>query len=176
MSLRVHRARLARLSETIRTPHLVSLAIRMTGWSLVLPLLKYALSVEKLVHLMAHPRREPGEVRVDETSRILQVAWWASRVQAWRFPSNCLERSLVAYRFLGRAGADPQLVMGIRRGPLGIEGHVWVELDNRPVLESSETVEEFDPVLVFGASGTVLGASDPLDSWCAGPARLLVRR
>src|SRR5262245_1861706 len=44
-----------------------------------------------------------------------------------RPPSNCLERSLGAYRLLCRAGAQPELVIGMKRALGGrIEGHTWV--------------------------------------------------
>ena len=44
---------------------------------------------------------------------------------------NCLQRSLVTYRLLARAGADVSAVLGIRREGLALAGHAWIQLDGR---------------------------------------------
>jgi hypothetical protein len=63
---------------------------------------------------------------------------------------NCLERSLVAYRFLGRAGASPQLVIGVARDERGVRGHAWVTVDGRPIGES--VPGNFEVMMTFGTS------------------------
>ena len=63
---------------------------------------------------------------------------------------NCLERSLVLYRYLARANADPHLVVGMAR-PDEYLGHVWVTVDGQPLLETPETLGGYTEVVTFGA-------------------------
>lgn len=69
---------------------------------------------------------------------------------------NCLERSLLMYRFLAELRADPVLVVGLTNAGR-TRGHAWVLVDGIPVGEREETLEEMTPVLAFGAGGKLLG-------------------
>jgi Transglutaminase-like superfamily len=84
-----------------------------------------------------------------------QIIALSSRVTRLRprLRSNCLERSLLAYRFLARAGADPRLVMGISTDAGVIVGHAWVALDGKPIHEPPAAVESFAPLIEFGPRG-----------------------
>ena len=62
---------------------------------------------------------------------------------------NCLARSLVLYRYLSRADADPRLVVGMAK-PDEYLGHVWVTVDGRPLLETPETLRGYEEVTTFG--------------------------
>src|SRR5688500_7961606 len=92
----------------------IGVVVRMLPWALLLPVLKRLIPISRLVGLMA--RRPPWPVAQKDTPEIARAAWLASRVQFWRFPDNCLERSLVTYRFLGLSGLDPTLVLGASAG------------------------------------------------------------
>ena len=91
--------------------------------------------------------------------RIVDLAARLTRLRPGR-RSNCLERSLLAYRFLSGAGADPHLVLGVGRSEGRVVGHAWITLDDAPVLESSEALDELAPVAVFGSHGTRLMTTD----------------
>jgi hypothetical protein len=65
---------------------------------------------------------------------------------------DCLQRSLLLYRVLSRAGAAPTLVIGFRRINGGILGHAWVVVDNQPVIEEAELLQ-YSPAFGFGARG-----------------------
>ena len=65
---------------------------------------------------------------------------------------NCLERSLIGYRYLSAAGATPSLVLGICHDDGQLRGHVWLCLGSRPLAES-EAIDESTPLLAFGAGG-----------------------
>jgi hypothetical protein len=81
-----------------------------------------------------------------------------------RAPANCYERSLAAYRLLGKAGARPELRIGVRRPGAGrLDGHVWVILDGQPVAETSAFIEQFTPILRVDADGCFepLGSPEP---------------
>jgi hypothetical protein len=69
------------------------------------------------------------------------------------FDRNCLQRSLLLYRELARAGANPELVIGMSTGNDGIRGHAWIVLDDEPLIDTRSTVDAFVPVCVFASRG-----------------------
>ena len=133
----------------------LSEAVRILGWACVMPILKRAIPLQTLVRLV---RRTGGRhrdgVREDQ---IVTFARWACRITRWSSGGNCLERGLIAYRFLGAINAQPTLVVGIGRGEGAMRGHAWVVIDGRPVGEHPATLGEYTPVLTFGPDGSRLG-------------------
>jgi hypothetical protein len=69
---------------------------------------------------------------------------------------DCLQRSLLLYRALSRAGANPMLVIGFDRMNGRIFGHAWVVVDGRAVLESETDLLRFSPVVAFGRQGVLV--------------------
>lgn len=144
------------------------LALRMAPWALAVPILKHALPLPRLTRLMWSSRSRPRDPARERA--IAKAAWWASRVQPRRFPDNCLERSLVTYRFLALAGADPRLVLGMRRAEAGLIGHTWVTVDRLPVQDPPERVDQFRRLVEFGPDGIPIGHDDQLRTWQDLPA------
>lgn len=145
---------------TIRIPAVspgdVSLACRAMAWALVLPLLKHLIRIPALARLMhLQPTGRPRDLARE--ARIVTCARWAARLVRWRAGGNCFERSLIAYRYLGGAGADPVLVVGLRHGDDGsMVGHAWVLVDGRPAGESAVAVAGYTPVVAFAADASRL--------------------
>jgi Transglutaminase-like superfamily len=112
-----------------------------------LPFLKRTFPLPRLVRLMwlspRIPGRDPG--REERTIRIVARLSRASG-------GNCLARSLVLYRYLSRVDADPRLVVGMAK-PDEFLGHVWVTVDGRQLLETSETLRGYEEVTTFGDKG-----------------------
>jgi hypothetical protein len=69
---------------------------------------------------------------------------------------DCLQRSLLLYRLLSAAGADPELVVGFRAQDGKIIGHAWVLVDDVSIVEPQSDLVRFSPVLRFGARGALL--------------------
>ena len=69
---------------------------------------------------------------------------------------DCLQRSLLLYRALSHAGANPKLIVGFDQMNGRIFGHAWVVVDGHPVIESETDVLRFSPVLAFGWRGIFL--------------------
>jgi hypothetical protein len=119
-----------------------------------------------LVRVLKHVWSLPGMVRLfharavsDDPATIerLEQTLSASGRFPRRPPSNCLERSLGAYRILCRCGARPLLVVGVRhRGANLLDGHVWVTVDGRPFGDSEERTAQYTLTTVFDADGTRL--------------------
>ncbi len=122
----------------------------MIAWAVVLPALARLLPLPSLVRRLWHEKASDNQERRAE--RVLALA---QAIYGRRRPlrDNCFFRSLLTYRFLAEASADPRLVVGVRRGEGGVDGHVWVMLRERPVHENSVSLAEFSPLLVFGPLG-----------------------
>lgn len=131
------------------------LVFRAITWRITLPALKYLMPLPGLVRLMW--RRPHGPVcgsdarRRDRVQSVQRLFAEGGRLLISR---NCLERSLVAYRFLAEGGASPHLVMGVSTGVAGVNGHVWIELEDRPFADTG--TGGFTPIVAFGAAGQSL--------------------
>lgn len=122
----------------------------MIAWALVIPVLARLFPLPSLARRLWHQKNRKLQKR--QTERVLTLA---GAIYGRRRPlrDNCLFRSLVTYRFLAEASADPRLVLGVRHSEGSIDGHVWVTLQEGPVHESSASLAEFQPVLVLGPWG-----------------------
>ena len=145
------RTRLA--ASLVTSPANAWLAFRMAGWRLVLPLMKRRLPLARLVRLMwrgerARPTTPEREARIAGLARVVYRSEHVSR------QGNCLERSLVLYRYLSAAGADPQLVVGIKSGEAAVRGHAWITVRGEPVEEPPESLEGLTEVVSFRGDGS----------------------
>jgi hypothetical protein len=133
------------LAGLLARPRDAWLAARIFGWLCALPVLKRTLPLERLVRLMW--RAPQGSTRNrDREERTIRIVAHLSRTSG----GNCLERSLVLYRYLGWANADPDLVVGMAR-PDEYLGHVWVSVDGQALLETPETLHGYAEVVRFRA-------------------------
>ena len=145
-------------------PRDLLLALRMLGWRLILRPLKRFVPLSRLVPLVCRPRasepRRPGR-----EARVLSLADRLCRGRLAR--GTCLERSLLAYRFLTEAGADPKLIIAVRREDDSLQWHAWVTRDGQPVHERAESLKAYIPVVVFDGRGSIEW-SDPAASSASG--------
>jgi len=146
--------RVRRAAATIESPADAVLAFRMLGWALVLPVLTTVTPLDTLVRVMSM-RRTRASRDAEVERRIGSLASLTHRAAGAGRRDNCLERSLIAYRYLCAASADPVLVVGARHGPDGVEGHVWVTVDGQPAQDDGEEIGRYDPVTSFEADGCV---------------------
>jgi hypothetical protein len=136
----------------VSAPADVWLLARVLAWSFVLPVAKRMLPLPRLVRLMwSRPRSSQGDRFREDT--ITALVTWVFKTRPPGSRDNCLERSLVAYRYLSRAGLAPSLVIGIEKAPSVTHGHVWVTVEGRPVHDSPEVLARFEPVAAFGSDG-----------------------
>jgi hypothetical protein len=140
-------SRLRALGRLIIRPSEAWLALRVVGWMVLLRPLKRMLPLPKLVQLMwTSPRVSARNTACEQRS--VAVVSRLSRASG----GNCLERSLILYRYLSHAGAQPRLVVGMAR-PKEYLGHVWVTVDGHPLLETTETLRGYATVTAFGRGG-----------------------
>ena len=124
---------------------------RLWLWAAMLRGLKQVVPIATLVRIArVSPRRHP-------TAGLRQrVESYLERKGRFPFrpPSNCLERSLGAYRLLCRGGAKPELVVGVRHSPeRGVEGHVWVTIEGHVLGETDADIAGFTPIVIFDSQG-----------------------
>ena len=134
------------LALAVRAPSDAWLVARMLAWRTVLPPLKYLLPLPRLVQFI-EARPAGGERRPEREERIAELA---KRVfNGGTSDDDCLELSLVTYRYLAVSGAHPRLVIGIRRDGRPASGHAWVTVDEMPVHDSPSRLTEFESLLTF---------------------------
>jgi hypothetical protein len=149
------REHVSRLRNSVSRPSDAWLIARMFGWSVVLPIAKRTLPFPRLVRLM-RPRNCTVQRDPNREAAITSLAAWVFKTRPPGARDNCLERGLVAYRYLSRAGAKPHLVMGVAKSMGGLHGHVWVMVDGRPVYDSPTALESFETILVFRSDGALI--------------------
>jgi hypothetical protein len=135
------------LAGLIARPGDAWLALRMKGWRLLLPVLKRRRPLPRLVSSMWDG--EESQPRPDREARIAELAIIVFRSQHSQRFGNCLDRSLVLYRYLSAVGADPELLIGVKRAEGNVEGHAWVEVRGRPVEEPPEVLDSLARVTSF---------------------------
>lgn len=100
----------------------------------------------------AWTRPRPGPHTRDSATRVTN-ALVALRRRRGPSRGDCLESALVLYRELSRAGAYPELVMGLGNRTGSVTGHAWVEVGGAPVGEASAALTAFTEVARFGEHG-----------------------
>jgi hypothetical protein len=150
------RRRAARLRNVVRRPSDAALFVRMLGWAAALPVLKRRMSLPRLVETARPAARTDAR---PET--VIALARWVYRLPGLR--DNCLEKSLLTYRYLPEANSSYRLVLGVRPNEAaGAPGHAWLTIDGAPVHDAPETLADLVPILVFDGEGRrqpVSGAS-----------------
>jgi hypothetical protein len=146
-----------RLRSSVSTPSDAWLLARIFGWSLVLPIAKRTVPLPRLVRLMGSRSERTAQRDLEREAAIASLAAWVFKTRPPSARDNCLERGLVAYRYLSRAGASPELVVGVAKEMQGVHGHVWVTVDGRAVHDSPSTLADFEPIFVVKSDGTLIG-------------------
>jgi hypothetical protein len=150
--------RLGVVRSLVGSPRDVWLLARMAGWASVVPVLKFAIPLPRLVRLVTPRRRRP---RVDAHARVVRLTNLLYGTGAFRLSDNCLERSLVTFRYLVAADAAPTLVVGMRGEGNGYLGHAWVTVSGTPVHDSPALIATLAPVVAFADDGRVVTPPEP---------------
>jgi Transglutaminase-like superfamily len=148
--------RLRSIRWHVRTRADAWLAIRMFGWRLVLPALKRVLPFDTLARSM----RGRPDTR-SEREQVVRLASWIYGSRRLTGGDNCLERSLLLYRYLSRTDPDARLVVGFRNSGQTVQGHAWVAVGNRAMAAETDGRGPYEPIVSFGRDGRIIeGARD----------------
>jgi hypothetical protein len=123
--------------------------LRLLGWRVALAALKRTVPIPTLVRLMA----TPGGRSTRDTPRIVELVDWLYAPRREQDLGNCLDRSLVLYRYLSRNEPGTRLVLGMRRGSSELEGHAWVMAGDRAFGETPASGGGFVTLATFAADG-----------------------
>ena len=143
--------RFRRCLQLLRNPRDAWLMLRVVSWALVLPVLKRVVPLKKLAAVMwCH-----SKTRLNEEQKVATIVRWI-----YRFLSpadrSCLQRSLILYRFLSKNNFDPLLITGMRKTPdQQWKGHAWVLVDRQPFEESFHSIQDYQPMIIFGRNGVM---------------------
>jgi len=151
-------ARFRKLRHEIAGPRDALLAVRIGLWAAALRILKHLVPLPVLIRIVrlatSRDDRDPHREQ-----QIVTLSRWACRLWSGRRRGECLERSLVTFRYLSAAGAEPRLVVGFAPGDgRGVRGHAWVVVDGQAVDESVNSLADFAPFASFGPDGTAATA------------------
>ena len=115
--------------------------------------------VVPLPRLAQNAWQQPRQSRDRAAERHVIAA--VTRLRQWiGRDADCLQSSLVLYRELSRLGAEPVLAVGFRRQLDRVEGHAWVSVDGRVLLEAAPE-DPFTAALHFGHGGTLMADPGP---------------
>jgi hypothetical protein len=141
-----------RVPDEITSASDLLLAVRIVALALAIRVLKYVVPLPTLVRAVA-PRPHLGPRTGQREQTIAVFARAAARLVRPRSEGSCLERSLILYRHLALAGAQPRLLVGFRRDHTAVHGHVWVVVDGEPVADSPAVCAGYDVALRFDSFG-----------------------
>jgi hypothetical protein len=122
----------------------------MLAWRAIMPLLRRIMPLPRLVGLM-DSRPADGDSRSERQQLVADLSQRVFNV--FRIEDNCLDLSLVTYRYLVMAGADPRLVIAVRKDGQLTRGHAWVTVAGVPVHDSTERLGDFTSLMTFEPGG-----------------------
>jgi hypothetical protein len=129
--------------------------VRLASSYAAFTVLKHIAPLQTLARLAwTAPRNGDPSRRGMSTSGVV----WIGRV-AGASRGDCLQRALLLYRELSRAGDRPVLVAGLRQDGARREGHAWVEVNGVPVADALEDVNRFTRLVSFGEKGRPIRTS-----------------
>jgi hypothetical protein len=142
--------RTSRVREGLRSREELVLLLRMSAWALILPVLRRCVRLDRLAQIMwLDPR---GASRVDDADRIVELSRLVARRRLPMSENRCLERSLLAYRYLSARHVDPKLIVALRTADEAPRGHAWITIAGDPVGEPG-SLDDYVPILVYGRGG-----------------------
>jgi len=129
------------LQLTTRDPARAWLLARMASWVVVLSVLARVLSLPRALRIVSTAvRGKSAELAVDpaQLSTAIDALLGANFLV---FKPSCWKRAAVLHRYLALVGVATTIRFGVRKdGDSELKGHAWLELDGKPILESSPPV------------------------------------
>ena len=124
------------LQLTTRDPARACLLARMAGWVVVLSVGARLLPLSRALQIVStEVRRKSTEVDPVQLSTAIDALLEAN---VFVFKPSCWKRATVLHRYLALAGVATTIRFGVRKdGDRELKGHAWLELDGKPILESS---------------------------------------
>jgi transglutaminase superfamily protein len=132
----------------VRRLRSVWLGARMLAWTTAIRLMRRR-PLPRLVQFV-RPEAAGSSAHDRDPQRVLALAQLTSRLVSRRPETMCLVRSLVAYRYLCRAGLAPELRIGLAPDHAG---HAWLLLDGAVVSDDPAELARYTPILAIASDG-----------------------
>jgi Transglutaminase-like superfamily len=116
-------------------------------------LLKHLVPLRALARLAW---RDPVDDRHPERERLTVARIVKTRQLFPLWDGDCVQKSLLLYRELSSAGADPILAVGFRRTDGLVQGHTWIVVDGVAVDDRLAAAGEFTSSFCFGRRGRLI--------------------
>ena len=116
-------------------------------------LLKHLVPLRALARLAW---RDPVDGRDPERERLTVARIVKTRRLFPLWDGDCVQKSLLLYRELSGAGADPVLAVGFRRLNGRVEGHAWILVDGVAVDDRLAADGAFTSSFSFGRRGGLI--------------------
>ena len=112
---------------------------RMAGWVVVLSVLARILPLSRALQIVStEVRRKSTNVDPVQFATAIDALLEANVLV---FKPSCWKRSTVLHRYLALAGLATTIRFGVRKDEnRELKGHAWLELNGKPILESSPPV------------------------------------
>jgi Transglutaminase-like superfamily len=115
-------------------------------------LLKHVVPLRAIARLAwRHPMCARDVAR--ERRSVARVLRMRALVPFW--DGDCVQKSLLLYRELSRAGANPVLAVGFRRTAGRLEGHAWVVVDGIVIADRLAEAGAFTASFWLGREGEI---------------------
>ena len=122
-----------------RDPARAWLVARMGCWIVVLSALAKVLSLPRALQFVSTAVR-PARAKVNQTELSTAVDSLLG-ANILMFSPSCWKRATVLHRYFALAGVATTIRFGVtRESESDLKGHAWLELNGRPILESSPPV------------------------------------
>ena len=124
--------------------------VRLIVWLNLLGIAKRLLPLRTLIRWAAGPRVAKDRRDIPTIAgRVLRAGRFAGMPDR-----DCLQRSLVLFRELSRAGVPAELFVGFRQTTT-LEGHAWIAVEGRLVADEQSAIDTFVPALRVSCRGGV---------------------
>ena len=127
------------LQLTTRDPARACLLARMAVWVVILSVVARLLPLSRALQIVStEVRRKSTGIDPVQLSTAIDALLEAN---VFVFKPSCWKRATVLHRYLALAGVPTTIRFGVRKdGDRELKGHAWLELDGKPILESSPPV------------------------------------
>ena len=146
---------LAKIRHNFSTIYEFIVFIRILFFACTVSLLLKFIKIQTLLSWLT-PRKNSSKKGVVSPERIAQYVDSILALQILGLRPNCLNRSLILYRFLHKIGVMVKINFGIRKTDNDIEGHGWLTLNGETYLENNDSSEIFCLIYSYPDSNRTL--------------------
>lgn len=142
--------------KVVKQPGEALLLCRMAWWVAVLSSATRLTSLPRALELVAGKNPTHTKTSGKTPEQLAQTIDLLLSADVLVFKPICWKRAAVLHRYLLKNGIDTKIIFGVRNDPAGkIDGHAWLELEGKPILEKSPP----EYVVTYSYPSTISGFS-----------------